>query len=304
MNLKPWIRAARLRTLPLAAAGVLLGSFLAAEALQPLVLAAALATALLLQILSNYANDYGDYIKGTDKAAGRADRMLTSGEIKPAAMRKALIALALLALGSGLLALRPVYENAFQTWLILLLVGLFAIWAAIQYTAGKRAYGYYGMGDLAVVLFFGLFAVNGTYYLHTAHFDLPVGIASLGLGFLAAGVLNVNNTRDLVSDTLSNKHTIAVRLGFAGARRYQALLLGCGMVAMVLPLYFAYGRSFIPSALLILILGRLHLRRFTHIAQAARNDYNRELKRLSLSILAMVLGIGIWMWIRLTFAGA
>jgi 1,4-dihydroxy-2-naphthoate octaprenyltransferase len=304
MNLKPWIRAARLRTLPLAAAGVLLGSFLAGDELQIPVLLSALATALLLQILSNYANDYGDYVKGTDKAAGRADRMLTSGEIKPASMRKALVVLALLSLISGLAALMPLYRTAFATWLALLFIGLLAIWAAIQYTTGKRAYGYYGMGELAVVLFFGLFAVNGTYYLHTARFELPVGFVSLGLGLLAAGVLNVNNTRDLVSDTLSNKHTIAVRLGFAGARRYQAILVGAGMVAIALPLYIAYGRSFIPSALLILLLGRLHLRRFAHIAQASRNDYNLELKRLSLSILAMVLGIGIWMWIRLSFTVA
>ncbi len=294
MNLLPWMKAARLRTLPLAVSGVLLGSFLALPRLNPALAWMAMLTAVLLQVLSNYANDYGDYKKGTDRSAGRADRMLTTGDIRPESMKKALIALSLLSLASGCITLYVVRDLNTLQLLTLLASGLASIWAAVRYTTGNHAYGYYGLGDAAVVLFFGLFAVNGTYFLHTRSLEPGVAICALGMGLLAAAVLHVNNTRDLVSDTLSNKQTMAVRLGFTAARRYQVFLVLGGCTALCLPLLLYFGASFLIPSALIFLLGLLHLWRYYRIAQDARMDYNKELKALSLSIFAMILVVGVW----------
>jgi 1,4-dihydroxy-2-naphthoate polyprenyltransferase len=294
MSIQPWIKAARLRTLPLAASGVILGSALAMPAADGIIFGGSLCSALLLQILSNYANDYGDYKKGTDKAAGRADRMLTTGEIHPAQMKKALGLLSVLCIlvGMGTLTYAIPTENL-PAFALIFGAGLLAVWAAIRYTAGRNPYGYYGFGDLAVLLFFGLFAVCGTYYLHTGTLHAMIVIHATGVGLLAAGVLNVNNTRDLLSDTLSGKQTLAVRFGFNGARRYQLALILTGWAALCLPLLAWGAINAIPAAICLLPT-LLHLRRFTHIAQAARVDYNRELKFLSLSILALVLITSVW----------
>ncbi|MBU6324425.1 MAG: 1,4-dihydroxy-2-naphthoate octaprenyltransferase [Bacteroidetes bacterium] len=294
MSFTPWIKAARLRTLPLAVSGVLLGSFLALPHMNPVLAVMALLTAVLLQVLSNYANDYGDFKKGTDRSAGRADRMLTTGDIRPETMKTALMLLSLISFTSGCITL-SLAEHLNATQLsILLASGIASIWAAVRYTTGKHAYGYYGLGDLAVVLFFGLFAVNGTYFLHTQTLNTHVAFCALGMGLLAAAVLHVNNTRDLVGDTLSNKQTMAARLGFAGARRYQLLLVLGGCSALCVPILLDYGRLFLIPAILIYLLGFLHLWRYFRIAQDARMDYNKELKFLSLSIFAMILIIGVW----------
>jgi 1,4-dihydroxy-2-naphthoate octaprenyltransferase len=288
------MKAARLRTLPLAVSGVLLGSFLALPRLNPALAWMAMLTAVLLQVLSNYANDYGDFKKGTDRSAGRADRMLTTGDIRPETMKTALMLLSLLSFTSGCITLSLADSLSLQELIILLGAGISSIWAAVRYTTGKHAYGYYGLGDIAVVLFFGLFAVNGTYFLHTHQLNAHVAVCALGMGLLAAAVLHVNNTRDLVGDTLSNKQTMAVRLGFRAARAYQLFLVLGGCSALCVPILIDFGQSFLIPAILIYLLGALHLWRYLRINQDARMDYNKELKFLSLSIFAMIVIIGVW----------
>jgi len=294
MSYEPWIKAARLRTLPLAVSGVLLGSFLALPHMNPVLAVMALLTAVLLQVLSNYANDYGDFKKGTDRSAGRADRMLTTGDIRPETMKTALMLLSLLSFASGCITLSLAETLSLEELLILLGAGIASIWAAVRYTTGKHAYGYYGLGDIAVVLFFGLFAVNGTYFLHTHQLNAHVAVCALGMGLLAAAVLHVNNTRDLVGDTLSNKQTMAVRLGYRAARAYQLFLVLGGCSALCVPILLDFGQSFLIPAILIFLLGGLHLWRYLRINQDARMDYNKELKLLSLSIFAMIVIIGVW----------
>jgi 1,4-dihydroxy-2-naphthoate octaprenyltransferase len=288
------MKAARLRTLPLAVSGVLLGSFLALPRLNPALAWMAMLTAVLLQVLSNYANDYGDFKKGTDRSAGRADRMLTKGDIRPETMKTALMLLSLLSFTSGCITLSLADSLSLQELIILLGAGISSIWAAVRYTTGKHAYGYYGLGDIAVVLFFGLFSVNGTYFLHTHQLNAHVAVCALGMGLLAAAVLHVNNTRDLVGDTLSNKQTMAVRLGFRAARAYQLFLVLGGCSALCVPILIDFGQSFLIPAILIYLLGALHLWRYLRINQDARMDYNKELKFLSLSIFAMIVIIGVW----------
>jgi len=202
--------------------------------------------------------------------------------------------LSLLSFASGCITLSLAETLSLEELLILLGAGIASIWAAVRYTTGKHAYGYYGLGDIAVVLFFGLFAVNGTYFLHTHQLNAHVAICALGMGLLAAAVLHVNNTRDLVGDTLSNKQTMAVRLGYRAARAYQLFLVLGGCSALCVPILLDFGQSFLIPAILIFLLGALHLWRYLRINQDARMDYNKELKLLSLSIFAMIVIIGVW----------
>jgi 1,4-dihydroxy-2-naphthoate octaprenyltransferase len=228
-HFKAWISAFRLRTLPLAIAGIILGSFLAqanGNHNWNISLMAVL-TATLLQILSNLANDYGDFSKGTDNENRVGpERALQSGAITKDQMKKALILFSILSFISGTLLLWMSFGSDKVVYaLFFLVVGLFAIWAAIKYTVGDSAYGYHGLGDVFVFLFFGWVSVVGVYFLQVQTIDLLVFLPASSLGLLSAGVLNLNNTRDIVNDEVSNKITLAVRLGFIHAKRYQLILL-------------------------------------------------------------------------------
>jgi 1,4-dihydroxy-2-naphthoate octaprenyltransferase len=225
---KAWISAFRLRTLPLAIAGIILGSFLAASegSFNWNITGSAILTAVLLQILSNLANDYGDFSKGTDNddRVGPT-RALQSGEITKSQMKLALIIASLLSLSSGIYLLWLSFGSEKLIYaLIFLVIGLLSIWAAIKYTVGKSAYGYHGLGDFFVFIFFGWVSVMGVYFLQVQSIDLPVFLPASALGLLSAGVLNLNNTRDIVNDKASGKITLAVNLGYNNARKYQMFL--------------------------------------------------------------------------------
>lgn len=241
----PWIKAARLRTLPLAISGILLGWSVAfpfanlAENHEHmyqstnnplLVLCLAILTAVLLQITSNYANDYGDFEKGTDANAGRTDRMLTTGEISPTSMKRALVLLSFTTLGVGLLLLHVsgVFSD-FRGWL-LLSIGIASIGASILYTVGKNAYGYLGLGDVFVFVFFGLVTVLGMSVLLNVNIGWIQIAAAIGIGSFSAAVLNINNYRDIESDRFKNKHTVAVMLGAKKTLTYQGFLLLFGVL--------------------------------------------------------------------------
>ncbi|GAB3340003.1 1,4-dihydroxy-2-naphthoate polyprenyltransferase [Larkinella ripae] len=235
--MKSWLAAARPRTLPLALASIILGSFLASSAGRfswKICILASLTT-IFLQILSNFANDYGDAVSGKDTAERVGPRRaVATGMITKEAMLRGIIVTAVLALLSGVWLLVESLQGASaQVFWIFLGLGFLCIGAAIAYTNGKRPYGYSGFGDIAVLLFFGWVGVLGTYFLHTQSFDPILLLPATSVGFLATGVLNINNIRDIETDAKTGKHSIPVRLGRARAIRYHWLLLLGGMLCAV-----------------------------------------------------------------------
>ncbi|MGB0431936.1 MAG: 1,4-dihydroxy-2-naphthoate octaprenyltransferase, partial [Bacteroidia bacterium] len=198
---KNWIDAARPRTLPLALAGLALGNLLAFEnnKFSILICVLSILTATFLQILSNFANDYGDFVNGADNDAriGPA-RAVQSGAISTKTMKTAIITTALLSLITGILLLWVSSKNVNLVWLLIMLAsGLLAIAAAYKYTASKNPYGYKGYGDIAVFIFFGLLAVMGIYFLQTNSLNLTMLLPASAFGLLSTGVLNLNNMRDI-----------------------------------------------------------------------------------------------------------
>ncbi len=235
MQLKPWITAARLRTLPLTVSNILLGSMIASSrgkfSLNITLLG--LATAVLLQVLSNYANDYGDFISGADeKRISKYERALQSGKISQRQMKWMLIFLAALTLVTGILlvvsAARRLGAIAIAAFIV---AGILCIAAAITYTIGRKPYGYIGMGDIAVFIFFGITGVCGIYVLQTGQWDWLVLLPASSFGLLSVGVLNINNIRDEESDRVSGKRTLVVRIGPDKAKVYHAWLI---LVAVIL----------------------------------------------------------------------
>ena len=230
-----WIKAARLRTLPLSISGIIIGSFIARWKLLQngktwdiTIFALALLVTLLYQVLSNYANDYGDGVKGTDKnRIGEAEqRAVASGKISASQMRNAVILFALLSLVTTFYLLYkaffPNFINEFYTFIGL---GVACILAAIGYTVGKKPYGYLGLGDIMVFIFFGLVSVCGSYFLFTKSFDWDILLPASAIGLLSAAVLNLNNMRDIENDEKSGKKTLALRLGFKNAMIYEMIIL-------------------------------------------------------------------------------
>ena len=229
-KLKTWIRAARLRTVLLSFSGVLLGAFLAAQTkfFYPGPIFFAALTAILLQVLCNLANDYGDFKSGVD-GANRVgpQREMQSGEITEKEMKRGIAVAAILCLASGGMLLLTVLL-ACASWSMVLAfaaLGIGAILAALFYTLGKRPYGYRGLGDLFCFLFFGWAAVAGTYFLATPSLDFSVLLPASAMGFLSNAVLNINNMRDIENDRASGKNSFVVRIGLKKAFVYHCLLI-------------------------------------------------------------------------------
>lgn len=228
----------RLRTLPLAASCIIAGTVAAAHDgdFKLWVMILALLTTFLLQILSNLANDYGDFSHGVDNANRVGPtRALQSGAIAPGAMKTALVMVSLLAFvcGLGMLWLALGSQGMFLQALTWLSIGIGAIAAAIKYTVGSSPYGYRGLGDLFVFLFFGLVGVMGSYMLQTAEWSwvtLPLAIA---IGCFSTAVLNLNNLRDHENDRAMNKRTLVVMMGFVNGKVYQTALVLCGSIALL-----------------------------------------------------------------------
>ena len=239
-----WIQAARLRTLPLSMSGIILGSFIARWRITEnggtwdwKIFALALVVTLLYQILSNFANDYGDGVKGTDKLrVNEAEqRAVASGRINANQMRNAVILFAVLSLIAtiALLYLAFFKDNLMQEFYIFVGLGIASILAAIGYTVGKKPYGYLGLGDIFVFIFFGLVSVGGSYFLFTKTFSWDILLPATAVGMLSAAVLNLNNMRDIESDRASGKKTLALRLGFRNAMIYQIILLQLPLIIML-----------------------------------------------------------------------
>lgn len=280
-----------MRTLPLSLSGIVVGCSLAASHgyHKPRVTALALLTTVLLQILSNLANDYGDGMKGTDNADRIGpQRAIQSGAISPKAMLRAIIIFSLLSLLSGLALIFEAFGS--EKWgltLLFIVLGLSAIAAAIKYTMGKKAYGYSGLGDLFVFIFFGLVSVMGSYYLHTQSFDWRVLLPASAFGLFSVGVLNLNNLRDYRNDKAQGKNTMVVKMGLGNAKLYHELIL---IVAVAL---LAIYNALLPisawQSLYLLVLYPL-IRHAIRVYKVENlQELDPELKTLALTTFACAL---------------
>ena len=302
-----WIKAARLRTLPLSMSGIIMGSFIARWRILEnggtwdwKIFAMAILVTLLYQILSNFANDYGDGIKGTDKLRGNEaeQRAVASGKISANQMRNAVILFAILSLIATVallyLAFYPDFMKEFWTFVGL---GIACILAAIGYTVGKKPYGYLGLGDIFVFVFFGLVSVCGSYFLFTKTFDWDILIPATAVGMLSTAVLNLNNMRDIESDKLSGKKTLALRLGFKYAMLYEIVLL---MLPLILILTFLGVNGFIkdgkyyPFIVMILLFPMTALRRKIMAVKEPRelDPFLKQVGILTL-MMAVLLAFGL-----------
>jgi 1,4-dihydroxy-2-naphthoate polyprenyltransferase len=222
-----WVLAARIPTLPAAVVPILVGSAVAwtAGRLQPLPFVAALLASLLIQIGTNLANDYFDFRKGADTAERLGPvRVTQSGLVPPETVRTATI------LTFGLAATIGIYLSVVGG-LPILVVGLLSIAAGVLYTGGPWPLAYHGLGDLTVFIFFGLVAVIGTAYLHTGAVTPLAVVSALPVAALVTAILVVNNLRDIATDRVAHKRTLAVRLGQRGTRIEYVLLLGVAYLA-------------------------------------------------------------------------
>lgn len=229
-----WIHALRLRTLPLALSSIFMGSFIAFQksGFRWSILLLAAVTTTLLQILSNLANDYGDSINGADHDGRQGPvRAVQSGLIQASEMKIAVIIFSALSLISGLILLIIALEDIYK-FLLFLGIGILAIIAAIAYTSGKKPYGYAGLGDISVFLFFGCVGVMGTYYLHTLTFDPSLWLPAASIGLLSTAVLNINNIRDIESDKVAGKLSIPVRIGKKAAQAYHWTLIVSALILL------------------------------------------------------------------------
>ena len=247
-NMRLWIEGARLRTLPLAIAPVAIGAG-AADSMQRfdlLLSALALGVALFLQIGVNFANDYSDGIRGTDDKRVGPLRLTGSKSVKPESVKTAAMLFFILAAASGF----EIVVITGQWWLIA--VGLLSIVAAWFYTGGKNPYGYAGFGEIAVFVFFGLVATIGTAYVQIGFVDLNSVLGGIAAGSFAAAVLMVNNIRDIETDKIASKKTLAVRMGAKGAKRLFIFMIWFPFVILF---YFTllYPASFLAFGALFLV---------------------------------------------------
>ncbi len=291
---RAWVVALRLRTLPLALASTGMGNFLAAgfHVFSWRICILTSLTAVLLQILSNFANDYGDYKHGADNEERIGpQRGLQSGHISLSSMRNAIIACVVITLGSGCyllyIATRELNNSVF---ILFFLLGILCIAAAIKYTVGKNPYGYSGFGDVAVFIFFGIIGVAGTFFLQAKQLNLLILLPAATLGFLSAGVLNVNNMRDINSDGEAGKRTIVVRMGLRNAKRYHLFLITTAFLCLVL---FSFLNSNSPWQWVFLITSPLFIRHVASVMKQESSGMDKYLKQLAISTLLLVLCFGI-----------
>lgn len=290
-QLRTWVRAARLRTLPLSVSGILTGTALARGLgfSDAVLFALMLATTVAYQVTSNFANDYGDGVRGTDNEnrIGPA-RVLQSGALSARGLKRGILIAVLV---SALLTVATLWHafgrDSLAFFAVFLLLGGLAIWASIRYTIGEGAYGYRGLGDIFVFLFFGLLSVLGSFFLYTKTITAQAWLPAITIGALSTAVLNLNNLRDRESDRESGKNTLVVKMGHANAIRYHVLLcivaflsLGCFVLLQETPRIHAVCLlPFIPIG--------LHLR--TVLTAERPETLDPELKKLALSTFLIAL---------------
>jgi len=281
---KVWIRAARLRTLPLSISGIVVGNALCIqdENFSWILFCLMLLTAITFQIVSNLANDYGDGVKGTDNADRVGPkRVLQAGLLSREVLKKGIIWVAVVSIILSITLIITAFGS--ESWLYFIVffgLAVLSVWAAISYTVGDKAYGYRGLGDLFVFIFFGLVSVLGAYFLQLKTFSFAAVLMALVLGLLSVAVLNLNNMRDLESDANAGKRTLAVILGLMGSKYYHyALIFSAGSI-----LFFFFIRqslSFYWLALLGLFPLVKHL--VTVVSNKDPKLLDPELKKVALT---------------------
>lgn len=295
--MKHWIEAARLRTLPLSISGIITGTFLAADKgfVNITITVLALLTTVGFQVLSNFANDYGDGVKGTDnKDRIGPERTIQSGKITPNQMLSAMIITSLITV---LVAVILIYvsfgrEN-FSLSIIFFLLGIASIVAAIKYTVGSKAYGYSGLGDIFVLIFFGWLGVVGSYFLYTKQLDWLVFLPATSIGFLSVGVLNLNNMRDVESDKKANKNTLIVKFGINFGKIYQVFLI---VSAVILSLVYALlNNTSLMQYLFLVVSIPLGIHLWKVMNNKNPKELDPELKKIAIStfIFSILFGLGM-----------
>jgi 1,4-dihydroxy-2-naphthoate octaprenyltransferase len=306
MDVKSFIRAARLRTLPLSVSGIIVGSIFGNEWLQnkatindssnilvSSIFWLAILTTIGFQVLSNFANDYGDGIKGSDKNRTGEARMVSSGAITPKQMKLAMIITTFITLIIALVLIYVAFgsEN-FGYSLLFFGLGIASIAAAIKYTVGNSAYGYSGFGDVFVFIFFGLLSVVGSYFLYTKYINFEIFLPAISIGLLSTAVLNLNNLRDQTEDKKNNKKTLVVKLGNEKAKKYHYFLI---LGALVVALIYVF-LDFTSVYQLVFLVAFIPL--IKNMKTVAQNiipaELDRELKKVALStfLFAILFGIG------------
>ncbi len=286
--MKNWIQAARLRTLPLSISGIIVGSAYAYYQgfTDWRIVVLALLTTLGLQILSNYANDYGDGIKGTDVNRIGEKRLVAAGVVSASQMKKAVIITASI---TFILAVTLIYiafgKENFALSLIFILLGIGSIGSAIKYTVGSNAYGYSGFGDLFVFIFFGLVSVIGSNFLFTHFIDWILFFPAIAIGLLSVAALNLNNMRDIENDKIAGKNTLVVKMGLEKAKKYHYTLIS---IALVLFIFFS-GMIAIKMYIYLPIILVLAMHLKTVKKSKKYEDFDPELKKVALSTFALSL---------------
>jgi 1,4-dihydroxy-2-naphthoate octaprenyltransferase len=291
--MKVWIEAFRLRTLPLSLSCIGMSGFLAAaqNKFNGLIFFLCCTTTIFLQILSNLANDYGDTVNGADHSERQGPkRAVQSGAISQSQMKNAIVIFVALSLISGVELLYSAFGFELKSFLFFLALGLLSIVAAIAYTVGKKPYGYIGLGDLSVLIFFGLVGVMGSLYLFTKEFYPLQILPALSCGFFSIAVLNINNIRDIESDRQAGKFSIPVRIGREKAIQYHWILLMSGILCAFIFVILNYQSPvqflFLLSTPLLIINGR-------SVSKLPSEKLDPFLKQMALSTLLFVLLFGI-----------
>jgi len=291
----PWIKAFRLRTLPLALSATILGSFLgyAENRFKWGVFIFGSLTTVFLQILSNLANDYGDARKGTDNADRLGPlRVTQAGLVTQRQMRMMITVFVILSLVSGsLLIWSGLRGGKMLLYAVFFLLGFSAILAAIKYTIGRRPYGYLGFGDIMVFTYFGILGVAGTYYLHTLSFHLTILLPASSIGLLSVGVLNLNNLRDHENDAINGKHTLVVRMGVPWAKVYHIILLFTAFLMGLTYTIIHFESYFQLIFLLPMPLLASDVKKV--ITNTVPVELNEELKKLAVATLLFSLSFGL-----------
>lgn len=292
--MKHWIKAFRLRTLPLALASIGMGTFLAAASgsFQADIFALCALTTIFLQILSNLANDYGDAIHGADGAQRKGpSRAVQTGAISRKAMFRAIIIFVVLSLASGVALIYFAFGWSMQVVSVFLGLGVLAIIAAVTYTTGNRPYGYAGLGDISVLIFFGFVAVLGSAYLYEKQMNWEYLLPAISTGLFSVAVLNVNNIRDIESDKIAGKYSIPVRLGRERAVVYHWAILSIGYLATLTYIFINFSS---PYQLIVLLVIPLLFKnaRAVKVHQEA-GELDPFLKQMALSTLFFVILFGV-----------
>lgn len=312
MSFVNYIKAARLRTLPLSVSGIIVGSFLGYQdyllslrgdfvftccfgcppPIDTSIFWLAILTTIGFQVLSNFANDYGDGIKGSDKNRTGEARMVSSGAITPKQMKLAMIITTVITLIIAILLIYVAFgKENFGYSILFFFLGIASITAAIKYTVGNSAYGYSGFGDVFVFLFFGLLSVLGSYFLYTKHINFKIFLPAISIGLLSTAVLNLNNLRDREEDKKNTKNTLVVKLGIEKAKKYHYfLIIGALISALVyvfLDFYAAYQLVFLVAFIPLI----------KNVITVAKNkapaELDKELKKVALSTFLFAILFGI-----------